>query len=259
MGIAPFLALMTNRGQALLWTGRLGEAQRVLDRVLELAAGDAGIETRRHSHELYCKWARIAGDTPLAAGHVRQLLEIAERTGTARARVEAYGELGALQIVEGQWREAVETLEAALAIAREKRTWLHHEASLMAVLAEAYLGAGDADLARATASAALAVSRRQRNRMEECLAHLALARVLLRGGSTEASSEIEAALDSARACVEETGATTLVPFIHVERAALARLCSDDDTRERELREAHRLFTEMGVSIRAADVAREIAG
>ena len=47
------------------------------------------------------------------------------------------------------------------------------------------------------------------------------------------------------------------PVLHVERAELARLVGDEATRERELREAHRLFTEIGAPIRAAEVAKEM--
>ena len=43
------------------------------------------------------------------------------------------------------------------------------------------------------------------------------------------------------------------PFIRVELAELARLTGDKDARERELREAHRLFTDMGASNRAEQV------
>jgi len=46
-------------------------------------------------------------------------------------------------------------------------------------------------------------------------------------------------------------------FLHVERAELARLTGDEALRERELREAHRLFTEIGAPIRAAEVAKEL--
>lgn len=42
-----------------------------------------------------------------------------------------------------------------------------------------------------------------------------------------------------------------------ERAELARLTGDEATRERELREAHRLFTEIGAPLRAAEVAKEL--
>jgi hypothetical protein len=53
------------------------------------------------------------------------------------------------------------------------------------------------------------------------------------------------------------GAKSYEPFLHVERAELARLTSDEAAPERELREAHRLFTEMGAPIRAEEVAREL--
>jgi hypothetical protein len=54
-----------------------------------------------------------------------------------------------------------------------------------------------------------------------------------------------------------SGAKSYEPFLHVERAELARLAHDEGTRQRELREAHRLFTEIGAPIRAAEVAKEL--
>src|SRR5262245_60299468 len=42
------------------------------------------------------------------------------------------------------------------------------------------------------------------------------------------------------------------------RAELAKLTCDESTRERELREAHRLFLEIGAPIRAAEVAKQLA-
>ena len=74
----------------------------------------------------------------------------------------------------------------------------------------------------------------------------------------DGAAGIEAALRDAMALVEATEARAYAPFVHVERAALARLLGDETTRERELREAHRLFTEMGATARAEQVARELA-
>jgi hypothetical protein len=59
------------------------------------------------------------------------------------------------------------------------------------------------------------------------------------------------------AWLEMSGAKSYEPFLHVERAELARLGGDEAAREREFREAHRLFTEIGAPIRAAEVAREL--
>ena len=55
----------------------------------------------------------------------------------------------------------------------------------------------------------------------------------------------------------ESGAKTWQPFLHVERAELSRLTGDGAARERELHEAHRLFTEICAPVRAAEVAKEL--
>ena len=54
-----------------------------------------------------------------------------------------------------------------------------------------------------------------------------------------------------------SGAKSYEPFLHVERAELAKLTGNEAAGERELREAHRLFTEIGAPIRAAEVAKEL--
>src|SRR5207247_1812826 len=55
-----------------------------------------------------------------------------------------------------------------------------------------------------------------------------------------------------------SGAGACAPFRHVARAPLAELAGDSAGRERELREAQRLFTEMGAPIRAEHMAPERA-
>ncbi len=55
--------------------------------------------------------------------------------------------------------------------------------------------------------------------------------------------------------VEETGATVFEPHVHLARSELAKLLGDDA--RRHLREAHRLFTEMGATGHAERVAREL--
>jgi len=54
-----------------------------------------------------------------------------------------------------------------------------------------------------------------------------------------------------------SGAKSYEPFLHVERGELARLLGDDTTCQRELRDAHRRFLEIGAPIRAAEVAKEL--
>jgi thioesterase domain-containing protein len=141
---------------------------------------------------------------------------------------------------------------------RDRRAGLVWEARVLAGLAQAYLGRGDAARALATAEEAVAVAQRQGARTFECDAQVALARVLLRSQGAKGKREIEAALARALSLVEETGARVHEPFIRVELAELARLTGDEATRQRELREAHRLFTEMGAPLQAAKLAPLLA-
>jgi len=67
-----------------------------------------------------------------------------------------------------------------------------------------------------------------------------------------------AALERALGAVRETGAKAFEPLVHVERAELARQSGDAEWRERELREAHRLFTTMDATGHAARLARELS-
>jgi hypothetical protein len=83
-------------------------------------------------------------------------------------------------------------------------------------------------------------------------------RALRESQSLRATAEIEAAFGEAGAWLEMSGAKSYEPFLHVERAELVRLTGDEAARERELREAHRLFLEMGAPIRAEEVAKELA-
>jgi hypothetical protein len=73
----------------------------------------------------------------------------------------------------------------------------------------------------------------------------------------QAAKDVEATLAEAEAWLEMSGARSYEPFLHVERAELARLIGDEATRQEGLREAHRLFTEIGAPIRAAEVAKEL--
>jgi hypothetical protein len=99
---------------------------------------------------------------------------------------------------------------------------------------------------------------RQRGvRLYEPGAQFALGYVLLRARGLESRSAIETALGDALRASREIGHKWAEPFIYLERAELARLSDDEAARQRELREAHRLFTEIGAPIRAAEVAKEL--
>jgi len=145
---------------------------------------------------------------------------------------------------------------AALAMMRERRVVLGLEGWLLP-LAEASLGVGDRDGAREAAERALARARQLQTRVFEIVALLSWARVRRATDGADGAAGIEAALRDASALVETTEARAFAPFILVEHAALANLLGDDTACRCDLREAHRLFTEMGATARAEQVARQL--
>jgi hypothetical protein len=134
------------------------------------------------------------------------------------------------------------------------RLW---EGRVLAAMASAQLGLGEGTRALALAEEAIVVSRQLGTPFCDFAALLSHADALreTRGGA--AASEIQAALAEAAAWVESTGAKSYEPFLLLERAELARLTGDEASREHALREAHRLFVEIGATARAEQVARKI--
>ena len=131
------------------------------------------------------------------------------------------------------------------------------EAMRLVSLADAHLGLGETDRGCAVAEEAGAVARRRGTRVYEARALVTLARGLLEDEGAESRGRAEGALSLALSLIDEAGNEALRPFVHLERSRLARLTGDEAARARELREAHRLYTEMGATVHAERVAREL--
>src|SRR5262249_42453804 len=148
----------------------------------------------------------------------------------------------------GQWSAAAKAAEAALIISNASRASVFLEPSHFASLARAHLGAGHPDQARKVAESAVALARERGVRLFEIVALLAHSRALLAIDGAPVRALVETDLRDADALIDATGARAYAPWVNVERAELARVLGDEATRERELREAHRLFLEIGAPI-----------
>jgi hypothetical protein len=155
-----------------------------------------------------------------------------------------------------EWHDALQVLGTALMMGRESRLCVS-EGGVLAAMAAAHLGLADYAKTLALTAEAISVCRVRGSRLWEFSALLTQSCTLRELHGAQATKEIEAALTEAAAWLEMSGAKSYEPFLHVERAELARLIGDDTARERELREAHRLFVEIGAPIRAAEVAKEL--
>ena len=159
--------------------------------------------------------------------------------------------------MNGDWDAAIEAYEEAWEIALRHRTGLETEATNRAGLAAAYVGAGQIERGRESAEHAIEVAERIGARHDLIAAKRALARVLLASESVGAKAAIEAALDHAEALAEEMGARPYLPMILEDRAELARACGDEAAHEQHLREAHRLFGEIGATGHVRRLAEEL--
>jgi hypothetical protein len=125
-------------------------------------------------------------------------------------------------------------------------------------LAVAYADLGQPERARETSARGLALLRALQMPVYLTIAVIFHAQVLRKTQGAGAREAIEAALAEAGALVESTGIRAWQPFLHAERAELARLRGDEATRVRELRDAHQLFAEMGAEGHAERVERELS-
>jgi ATP/maltotriose-dependent transcriptional regulator MalT len=124
----------------------------------------------------------------------------------------------------------------------------------LCILAEAKLGQGDPRAAVELADEALADARQSGGRLFEMDALLIRARALLGSDGAVGAAEVERTLAEVSAMIEETEARCREPIVHEISAELARLRGDEASRERELREAHRLFVKMGATGHAERLA-----
>jgi class 3 adenylate cyclase/tetratricopeptide (TPR) repeat protein len=254
----PYAWCLMQKGGILIALGELEEAERLLERGMKLARQQEDIEVVGWSH-LWSTWlAYFQGEPEAALGHAQQALQIAERMGSPFSHAHSWSFVGLAERMRDEWKRAVEALERALAITRERRTAIEAEGSNLGTLGECYLGLGDPERARAKAMEGGEVARAHGNPFNETYARLALARILLGSAGPAAHAEIEAALARALELTRDTGAKAFEPLVHVELAELARQSGDEEGRERELREAHRLFTEIGASGHAERLAGELA-
>ena len=234
------------RGGFLGDMGRLDEARESIERGMKLAGEQGAIETVGWGHMMSAGHAWWSGEPDRIATHAKQALEIAERIGDGLSRAWGWFWVGSAACRQGEWAQAVEALERSLAICHERRAASESEGWSLMTLGEAHLGLGEPERAVDLAREGVALFR-ERGQIGEALASVILARVLLGSEGLAAREEIESALARADEMVRGSDYRSLEPLIHVERAELARQGGDEDERERELREAHRLFTEIGAT------------
>ena len=254
----PLAQCLMQRGGILSDLGRLDEARELIDRGVRMAAEQGATETVGWGHMWSVQHAYLCGDPERATIDAQKAVEIAERISDAFSRTWSWSFMGRAAVMGGEWGQALHAIQRAQAISSERRTAADAEGWCLVCLAEAYLGLGDNDRAADLARDGVNLVRGREQTAAEIAANVVLARVLLAVHDPGAHDEIHAALTRARELVDNTGAHGHEPTIHTELAELAHQHGDEAGRERELREAHHLFTQIGATGRAERLASQLA-
>ena len=244
LGYDALSTLTAFRGSFLAEVGRIAEGWESLERALARAREIDDLGAAALTHLFLSRVAEHRGDRASALAHAQRGFELSQTLGTPNLLGLAYTFLGRAHVLCEEWNRATDLLEEAA----ERTTRLASQRTMiLAPLALCLLRGGAPTRALAAAENAVEGPREMGARLAEVDGHLALAQVLIETQGVKARERIDAAIARAAELADETGAVIRVPRIHLARAALAGILGDERGRERELREAHRLYVEMGAT------------
>lgn len=243
-GYSPLLGIMMSQAWMLLFAGRIQEGEVLRDRTIQLAHQHADYEVSLWLHLLHHETNILRADAQAAQENALQAIAASEKSDTAQARHVGLIVLGTAQRLNGDWRQAVTTLESALQACYSGAN-REFEGSIGAELTYALLEAGEVTRAEQTARAAIDAAHKQCSRVDELRANLALTKVLFFSGDESSLAEIRQRLDRALALINETGAKLFLPNWHECRSRLAELKGDSNTAGVELRLAMQEYDRMG--------------
>ncbi len=254
-GYSPFVFHRFMCGFVLGYLGRLAESQRVIHEGVELA--------RSLGEQEVLIWALSSSSlVPVIADRqalpqAERAVELAEEGQLPFSLALSCLALGKAYLSEKRWREAAGAIQHAMDVTQTRETAFHWKTEMLGALAETLVETGDGVAALARAREAVALSEQHGLRAALISNRIALVRALLRTERMAGKEEIEASLEQARTLIADSGAVAYAPAVHVEAANLARLDGNDTAYDREVREAHRLLSEMGATGHAERLAKEL--
>jgi len=251
--LQPYAYLLAVRSSIAALLGEHETAQRDADRAVELVRRDGSSDDLLCSHYYASLSAEVRGDLTKALHHAMESLGAAKKRGSPATTAMALIATGQAYLLGGELEDAIEHLENAWPEGLEGDGF----PGRFSGLAQAHLALGDLEKSRAWAERGLSVFRKSGYRLEAIRVHLVMARLLLHPEVNGSREDIEANIERAEALVRESGARGLLPTVLEVRAELARREGDGTEAERLLREAHRLYTEMGATGHAERLAEDL--
>jgi class 3 adenylate cyclase/tetratricopeptide (TPR) repeat protein len=256
--LATLVFLRIRRGHLWCYLGRFAEAERDLERGLEIARSIDNAELAYWAHSGQVVSALLRGDGAAILTAASRCLELAEKLDLPFLRSNAQEVLGVAHVLREEWGEAVETLERVLSMPAEGGVFRIDESTVYSYLAIARAGRGDAAGARCAAEKALSIAQQRGTPYQELQAWLALGWVILWAEGAGTTTELGHALERASELLRVTGAAGVEPLLRLEQAEMARLDGDGERHARRLRDAHGLLQRMGAAGHAERLAARLA-
>ncbi len=256
-GWDPVLFIAGDRAWTLSLRGQLDEAQRELERLDRLVHPSSELPLVMMMAQHRFMNAELRGDAHVALEQARRMLEHSEWFEGTMWASQGYVMLGRAHLLAGRLKEALREFaqwEAANTNLGVERSSFVLES--LPYVAEAHRRAGALRRAHSVARECVEAARAGKMGEFAAQAELELARILLALEGPTSPAFVQALAD-AESLVEEIGARVFEPFLREVRAESAALQGDSKARRRELREAHRQFTEMGATGHAERLAREL--
>ena len=232
-----------------MYMGRYDEAFRECEPWMQQRSEQRAVDPENmvFAYGTYAELACHSGTHREAAlAYMRRAVEIAEHCSPL-ARIYSFTTLAMTQLLYEESRDARDSVERAVRMMQEVQTGLPLEGLILTVLADAHLGLGEVARACQVAEDAIAVTVARGRRLFEVPSHLAHARALVQVDGREPRRRAQDACATGMRLAEEVGAKIYEPRFREVLGEIARLDGDDAIWARELRTAHRLFTEMGAT------------
>ncbi len=238
------------------WCGDVQGALRGLERAIRVARDQEETEVLGWAlNDLVEITTVLSGELGDAPAWGRESIDSAQRLGSYLSEVHSLARgMGLVQIFRGEWDAAVDSLERALEVARERRTGIEQEPIIMGHLAHAHVGRGDLERGLEIAEAALALSGERGCGWGELEAHMVRARAWLGAGETSRADTIAETLDRLDALVVAGGMRAFEPQVLELRGELAGLRGDEAGHLRLQREAHARYEKIGATGHARRLA-----
>jgi tetratricopeptide (TPR) repeat protein len=252
----PLARVLSIRGMTLNNLGRLPEAQVSLDRAAELLA-DKGQVLYALTTDVMRSYLDIFRSSPAGSlERVARLVARADEAGAHLTRVQARSNLALAHLLAGQPDEALALIEAANAIVNETRAGMGSVGFNERVRVQALLARSDVAAARAAADRLIAST--DTPSFGRTGALLVYAEALIASDAAAERGRIEASLAEADAIAQRIESLSSQAWVCRVRAQLARALGDEAGWQRELREALRIYTQMGATVWVERVSQELA-